>query len=386
MKTKLLCLAAFSFLLSAFGQSTNRPSIFDPGSGGGAASPRYAFGVSNRNCFYVSPDGSDSTARRGWPDRPWKNLDVAAAAARAAGTSNYVLLSAGRHVVSNAVVGPVGYTLQGAGSDATIIESWFQTNATPCPTIIVTTNSRFLGFTVSLMLTTYQAGLGTHRSFYPSATNVYCRDVKSTDGQTDGWYVRHTNRLSFIADGCEFGSKWDAITLMEGPHNYWIRNSLIRAYGPNSYNDTRANCLAFETATGARVRFEHCTLVSSNSAGLIVSFGSGDPDVHVSFHNCTLTNYTSTHLIGTVGSGQKLTFENTPVPPELVSNDIGAGTIDYGQLSTDKLIFGGNVDDGRYPTISFTNTVPAHSEPNGSLCLRNNGSFYLRTNNTWVLK
>jgi hypothetical protein len=306
---------------------------------------------SNAFTRYVDPNGNNSTAIQGDDKHPWKDLDVAVSGLTA---SNFVILSAGRHIVSNICHVPYAGGIIGKGMGATEIVSWFVTNNIPCPVIVPGTNSTIAGFTLRLSApTNYQSGIGTHTSYARAFTNALISDVEITDGQTDGWYVRHTNNCTATIVNSRLSSHWDVMAHFSGNHKFTLKNCELKAWGPNFFNSA-ANCLAVDTTTGDGtdlVTFMDCTLISSNQSSAVFSF-NGPLYPNVVLVNCLVTNYGSDNTLGPAN----LRLQNTFINPLLISTDVGGATLTYTPVITTRIVGGGDFDDGSGPVQSVAGT------------------------------
>ena len=183
------------------------------------------------------------------------------AAVSAAAAGDYIWAAPQTHTISNALIVPVGATLDLRGAT---LNSYVAPLGTAGPTIIVRDNSRVLGGYVDLKLkgiasagtATYQAVIGSHKSINTgTATNVWVYE-NSGICETDAVFVRNTNvnRINFVS--CNYTSRWDVLAFMEAAHTFNFYNCAMVTIGTNfiSGSGGRGNCLTSEAnASGSKV-------------------------------------------------------------------------------------------------------------------------------------
>ena len=251
------------------------------------------------------------------------------AAVSAAAAGDYIWAAPQTHTISNALIVPVGATLDLRGAT---LNSYVAPLGTAGPTIIVRDNSRVLGGYVDLKLkgiasagtATYQAVIGSHKSINTgTATNVWVYE-NSGICETDAVFVRNTNvnRINFVS--CNYTSRWDVLAFMEAAHTFNFYNCAMVTIGTNfiSGSGGRGNCLTSEAnASGSKVTVSGGLMICSNSVGRIVeSFGG----INYTLNNVGVTNLgTSVSFILT--AGDVLVLDGTSVTSGEIDDDFGSG-------------------------------------------------------------
>lgn len=170
-------------------------------------------GTSNANVLYVDTAGDDSSALKGIPYRPWHSIETAASNAVVGDT---IVVNQGTYQTTNGIFLPLGGAkLVGIGKP--VIQN-YATNlaAEQVFGVVLTDNSIVDNVAVSNMFksTRYQVALGTHYllGWGTTMTNVVLKNV-TMDGDSDCFFVRHTNTVSLAMYDCRAYSKWDAMVL-----------------------------------------------------------------------------------------------------------------------------------------------------------------------------
>ncbi len=214
------------------------------------------------------------------------------------------------------------------------------------------------GFSYQACFGVLESGLGSSRLGYGGATNFLVQNIWGI-GETDVAFFRATNgaMCSGIIRDSTFDSRWDALLVAEGAHKITFQNVNINAIGTNqaSGQQGRSYAATFDDADGSEITWVNSSLTASNSLSMILNAEIGGNCTN-RFIGCSFTNLfaaATEDFMMDGGVGAAMYFNNcTGLRPDKVSDLFaGGGTIYYGRLVSDSIVFGGDALTGNKVTM-----------------------------------
>lgn len=244
----------------------------------------------NKFTIYVDPNGNDSTAIPGRPDKPYAQPDVASSHAP---IGSCLYINPGTYNITNSTVVPTNGSCYFAGA---VITNW--NTGLLNPGFRMTDNSILDGGTIvsgNSAATFFQSHFGNGSSATFQPTNFVIRHVAGLNGGSDVFYFSGSTVSGDVYDSYGSG-RWDIFTYQNG--------GLMRCYnctfistGPNFLpgDENLSHAIAVgNSVQNTHGEFYNCKLSSANTNSVTVFSSSGagiGPFTNFFlFSGCTFTN------------------------------------------------------------------------------------------------